>query len=125
MFKKTFFIILLSFLFISPVFAYSFDEASGLKTTAQEAGYDMGNERDVERTIANTINIVLGLVGVLFIGLMLYGGYNWMTAGGNEEKVKKAKGTVTEAAIGFIVVIAAYAISYFVLDFVIDLSLSE
>ncbi len=123
MIKKIILIGLLAILFALPSLAYEFAEDSGLNTSASEAGYDQEAEKK-EKIIANSINIVLSLIGVLFIGLMIYGGYNWMSAGGSEEKVTKAKGTIVEAMIGLIVVIAAYAISYFVLEFIIDLTLN-
>jgi tetrahydromethanopterin S-methyltransferase subunit B len=62
------------------------------------------------------ITSVLSLMGVLFLILAIYGGYAWMTARGNEEAVEKAKDTLTNAIIGLVIVLAAYAISYFVLS---------
>lgn len=68
--------------------------------------------------LADIIQIVisafLGLLGIIFIVLIIYAGYNWMTAGGEEEKVSKAKDTLTRAVIGLIIIIAAYSITYFV-----------
>ncbi len=65
--------------------------------------------------IGNLINIFLGFLGLVFLVLMLYAGFQWMTAGGDEGKVKKAREVITQAIIGLIVVVAAYAISSFVL----------
>jgi hypothetical protein len=48
--------------------------------------------------------------------LMIYGGYNWMTAAGDEQKIDKAKDTIRAAMIGLIIIIAAYAISIFVIS---------
>jgi len=61
------------------------------------------------------IKIFLSILSIIFIALMLYGGYLWMTARGNQEQVTKAKELITSAVIGLIIVIAAYAITYFVL----------
>ena len=61
------------------------------------------------------IKIFLSILSIIFILLMLYGGYLWMTARGNQEQVTKAKELITSAVIGLIIVIAAYAITYFVL----------
>jgi len=47
---------------------------------------------------------------------MLYAGYNWMMARGDEEKVTKAKDTITRAIIGLLITIGAYAISFWVFD---------
>ena len=54
--------------------------------------------------------MVLGFMGAIFLVLAIYGGYNWMMARGNEDMVEKAKKTITNATIGLIVVLSAYAI---------------
>ena len=54
-------------------------------------------------------------MGVIFLILAIYGGYNWMMARGNEEMVERAKKTITNAIIGLIVILAAYAISRFII----------
>ena len=56
------------------------------------------------------------MLGMIFLILMLYGGYLWMTAAGKEERVTKAKNLITAAIIGVIIVVSAYAISYFVIE---------
>jgi len=52
----------------------------------------------------------------LFLTYLLYAGYHWMTAQGDEKKVDKAKDTITRAVIGLIVTVGAYAITYFVIQ---------
>ena len=59
------------------------------------------------------------LIGVIFGILVIYGGYLWMIARGNEETVKKAINILQTAVIGFVIVVAAYAIANFVVDKVI------
>src|SRR3989338_2642838 len=60
------------------------------------------------------LNSFFGLLGVIFLVLMLYGGYIWMTARGDSEKVTKAKDLIAEAIIGIVIILLAYAISEFV-----------
>ena len=60
------------------------------------------------------INAFLSIFGTIFLILMILGGYKWMMASGREEEVKKAKDTIRAAIIGLIIVVSAYAISYFV-----------
>ncbi|MCK5510711.1 hypothetical protein KAI65_04190 [Candidatus Parcubacteria bacterium] len=88
-----------------------------LDMVADGAGYntDQAEER-LTLYVAKIINTVLSMLGVLFLVLMLYGGYLWMTAAGKEERVTKAKNLITAAIIGVIIVVSAYAISYFVID---------
>lgn len=73
----------------------------------------------VSGMIGQIITAVLSLLGVIFLILTIYGGFLWMTAGGQEEQVTKAKNILTRAVIGLIIVIAAYAITWFVFTYII------
>lgn len=96
---------------------YDFQEASGLNIAAEEAGYDVGTSATpVESIIGRIINTILGFVGVLFFILIIYSAFTWMTAQGNDEKVKKAKNLLIDATIGLIITLSAYAISYFIIS---------
>lgn len=57
----------------------------------------------------------MALLGVIFFALMVYGGFLWLYAGGNDEQVTKAKSIIVRALIGFIIVIFAGGITQFVL----------
>ncbi|OGF26551.1 hypothetical protein A2477_00230 [Candidatus Falkowbacteria bacterium RIFOXYC2_FULL_47_12] len=82
----------------------------------QSAGYETGPQNSVGNVVAIVINAVLALVGMIFLIEVFYGGYLWMTAQGNDEQVTKAKELIRQAVIGVIVIVAAYAIVYFVLS---------
>ncbi len=71
-------------------------------------------------TIAQIIRIALGFLGVIAVVIILLGGFKWMTAGGNDEKVKSAKKLIFSGIIGLVIVISAYAIASFVIDSIID-----
>lgn len=62
----------------------------------------------------------LGGLGIIFIVLIILGGYNLMTAAGEEEKINKAKDTIVRAIIGLLIIIAAYSITYFVFSSLSD-----
>jgi hypothetical protein len=83
----------------------AFETASGLNAGAS-----------VSETVSLIITIVLGLLGILFLVLMVYAGFLWMTAQGDEEKVAKATKMITAAVIGLIIIIAAYSITYFIFN---------
>lgn len=85
-----------------------------LNTTATTAGIANSGPADPTTAIANIISWVLSFVGVLFLLLMIWGGFVWMTAAGNDEKIKNAQKIVTSAVIGLIIVLAAYAITAYV-----------
>ena len=61
----------------------------------------------------------LGLLAVIFVILMILAGYNWMTAGGDEQKVTKAKDTIRRAIIGVIITAGAFAIWQFVANYIL------
>ena len=72
------------------------------------------NATGVAGIVSAVIVIALDLLGVIFLILMIYAGYNWMTAQGEEEKVNKAKETIARAIIGIIIVVGSYAIWQFI-----------
>ncbi len=116
-------LIIVSFFIVKPGFTYNFIDDSGLNKTANTAGYDLEtNENTLERSLTRNITLVLSFVGVIFVILIIYAGIVWMTASGNEEKVTSAKKIMTDSIIGLIIVVAAYAITYFVLEFILDIT---
>lgn len=98
--------------------AYNFLSDSGLKTTAEKTGID--NSSVFSYSLTNGIGVavyaLLSLMGVVFLVLIIYAGITWMTAEGDEAKVEKAKKILTQAIIGLIIILAAYAISLFVIN---------
>lgn len=67
-------------------------------------------------TIARIINVALSLLGIVAVVIILAGGFRWMTAGGNEENVEKAKKLIFAGVIGIAIILSAYAIARFVLS---------
>lgn len=74
------------------------------------------NSTSLSGIVAIVIKAFLGLLGIIFLVLIIYAGFEWMTAQGDEEKVTKAKDTLTRAIIGLVIIIAAYSITYFVFN---------
>jgi len=71
---------------------------------------------DLEGTVIAIIQWILGLLGLISVVMILFGGFTWMTAGGNEEKISKAKKIISAAVIGLIIVLLAWAIVIFVVN---------
>ena len=65
--------------------------------------------KSIPEVIASVIRFGLGMVGALFLVYFLYGGFMWMTAGGDVKKVQKAGQTLTQAVIGLFVIMISYA----------------
>lgn len=93
-------------------------DSSGLVniTDAVAATANFG-QVDVGVLVAQIIRIVLGFLAIIFLSLTIFAGFRWMTAGGNEEAVTKAQATIKMAIIGLVIVLAAYAITYFIFKY--------
>lgn len=70
---------------------------------------------DLKDTVVNIINWVLGLLGIVAVIMILWGGFTWLTAAGNEEKVEKAREVISAAVIGLVIILLAWAIVNYVL----------
>ena len=70
--------------------------------------------QDPRIVIANLIKTALGFIGIIFVVLMLYAGFNYMTAAGEVDKIDTAISTIRRAIIGLIIVMGAYSITAFV-----------
>lgn len=69
---------------------------------------------DVLVFINRVKNIALGLVGLVILVMVIYGGFLYMTSGGNEDRMAKAKQTLMYAFIGLALVVLSYGIVFFV-----------
>lgn len=69
---------------------------------------------DIPTAIGKIIGAGLAFIGVLFFLLMIYGGFTWMIARGNETEVTKAKELIQAAVIGLVIVLAAYTVTSFI-----------
>ena len=78
-------------------------------------GFDQTAAPNLTGTIGGIIRTILGLLGVILVVIVVYAGFLWMTAGGDPEQVKKSKAWLTNAIIGLIIILAAYAITDFVI----------
>ncbi len=74
----------------------------------EEAGLEY---KDPQEATINIINIVLGFIGLIFLIMVIYSGIQWMTSGGNEEKIAGAKKRLINSAIGVVIILCAYIIS--------------
>jgi hypothetical protein len=115
---KTFFtLIFLVVVLIIPYFVFAQAPLDALKKAATDSGYEVTDKEqfDLPTYIGGIISIFMGLLGMIFIVLMIYGGFNWMRAAGDESKVKLAIDTIRRAVIGLLIVVGSYAIGSFIL----------
>lgn len=84
---------------------------------ASSAGFGSTSLFDIIGTI---INVALGLLGVIFLILVIYAGFLWMTAGGDDKQVEKAKKMLINATVGLVITLSSYAIATFVINWITD-----
>ncbi|MBI4779657.1 hypothetical protein HY797_04390 [Candidatus Falkowbacteria bacterium] len=117
-FKKIVILISLAVVLVLPYVALAaspaLDNLQEIGERGSAAPYTAAGEDTLSLLISQIIKAFLGLLGIIFLILIIYAGYNWMTAQGDEEKVTLAKNTLARAVIGLIIIIAAYSITYFV-----------
>ncbi len=71
---------------------------------------------DFQVIIARLINVALGFLGVIAVVIVLIGGFQYLTSGGNEEKTAGARKMIFSGIIGMAIILSAWAIARFVLS---------
>ena len=74
----------------------------------------MGGD-DLMTIVSRIINVVIGLVGLISVVMIIYGGIQYTLSAGDSGKVKKAKDTILYGIIGLIIALLAFAIVNFVI----------
>lgn len=73
----------------------------------------LGKE-DPRVIISRIINTAMMFLGVIAVCIVLIGGFKWMTAGGNEDKVGEAKKLMGAGVVGLVIVLASWGIAQFI-----------
>jgi lysylphosphatidylglycerol synthetase-like protein (DUF2156 family) len=110
-------VLVLVLILLSPclTLAGDFNPIDKLDKVGNESGFNTANKgSSLPAQIGRVIASILTLLGIVFLGLMVYAGIFWMIAAGDESKVTKSKDTMRRAVIGLIIVVGSYAISQFV-----------
>lgn len=76
----------------------------------------LGGNLTVNSLIGNIVRIVVGLVGVLFVGVFMWSGFLYLTAGGDGKQTKTAKDGITNAVLGLAVVMLSYVLVSFLIE---------
>ena len=120
--------ILISLGIIASAFTFAMPAQAQLKgdafTQFQEEAfsdvYDVDSAGKLEETlpaaIGRIISVFLSFIGVILLIIVVYAGFLWLTAGGNDEQVKKAKKLIMNGVIGLIIALSAFLITSFVVQ---------
>jgi len=92
------------------------DLTDSLTKVNSSGAFGDGGPDQLTNTIGSLIQTFLGILGIVFLVLVIYAGFTWMTAMGDEKKTTQAKNILISATVGLVVLLSAYAISSFVID---------
>lgn len=84
-----------------------------LRLFSYKSGY--GSPQDPEYYIGLVLTSFFSVLGIIAVALLIYSGFVWMTARGNESKVTKAKENIVSVIIGLIFILGGYALTTFIL----------
>jgi cytochrome bd-type quinol oxidase subunit 2 len=85
---------------------------NGVTNAGTEAG--LGTSKSLPQLIGRLVQQAMTLLGILLVVMVIYAGFLYMTDQGAGDKAKKAKGIITSAVIGLVLIFAAYSITGFV-----------
>jgi uncharacterized membrane protein len=95
--------------FVRPVFA---ETLRYLEDNGQVA-----TVKSLETLFANVIRAVVAFVGVVLFIMLIVSGFTFLLSGGDAKRLEKARGTLTSALAGLVIVVAAYIIILFISKF--------
>ena len=120
--KKKIFLLLISIIFAS-FLGFHHVQAQGnaqteiekqMQAFAGKDGAQFGNPTDPRIIVARIIKLFLTFVGTLAVVYTMYGGYLYMTSGGVEDRITKARRIILYGAIGGMIILMAYSFAFFV-----------
>lgn len=112
--RKFFVFIVLVFVLIMPYLVFAQDKVTapldGLEGVQPGSGFEAHSDdtNTMSGYLGTLVTAMFSLLGVIFMSLLIYGGYNWMIARGDEGKVEIAQKTIMRATIGLVITISAF-----------------
>lgn len=79
----------------------------------------LGN-RDPREIAASVIRVILGFLGIIAVVIILYAGFLWMTAAGNDDRISTAKSMMSAGVIGLVIILAAFGVATFVMNALVN-----
>jgi len=100
------------------------DQQEGFEPTNKEVAEAFpgltGEDTDARDLAVAYIQYFLTFLGLIFLVLIIWSGATWMMSNGNEEEIKKARSRLIASVIGMIIILSAYALTAFVVNFTQD-----
>lgn len=70
----------------------------------------VSTSRDLKGEITRIINYGLGFAGLVAVIFLIYGGVQYIIAGGDQDTMDKAKNTIIYAIIGLVIILLAFVV---------------
>lgn len=110
------------------IFVVFFNLTNVIPATAQDIGLDYAenldlqtaSETDPKQMMVEIVKYLMTFLGIIAVVIILYGGFKWMTAAGNQDSVEEAKKIIIAGAIGLVVILSAFAIITLVVNITND-----
>jgi hypothetical protein len=84
------------------------------KVTCTDIGNCANKTKTLDMAFTNVTSLIIGLIGMLAVVFIIYGGIQFALSAGDSKKVQQARATLTYAVIGLVLAICAYAVVGFV-----------
>lgn len=97
---------------------------NGIQNVGQNAYVPSGELRNQDFSLteprspltifALVLNSLFGLLGIILVSIVVYNGFRWLTAAGDDKKIGEARAAIVSAGIGLLIVLGAFSLSYFI-----------
>lgn len=77
---------------------------------AQTGIGNLSKYKSIEEVVIALLSLLQPIVVFAFVGMIIYGGWLYLTSQGNDDKIKQAKQVITAAIVGFIIIVLAPAL---------------
>lgn len=92
---------------VMPVYAQGFISPQDNPTAISTA---TGGQTSARQLVLQIINFVLGFLGLIAVIMVIYGGFLYVSAAGNQEKIEQGKKIIMYTIAGIIVILLSFAI---------------
>jgi len=101
------------------------DSQIGVGTDSGEVGESFGytsGATSIQIFIARLIRVFIGLLGVVFLALIVVAGFKWMNSQGAEEQIREAKSQLKSSVIGLLIVMMSYGIAVYITECIFSIT---
>ena len=120
--KISYLLVLLSCFFYSALPTQAANVFDGIKSNLNTFRNESGLTKadDPVAVVIGIINTILSFLALIFIVMILYGGFSYLTAGGSQDKAKKAQEILKNSTIGVAIILLSAVFVNFVITAILQ-----